>query len=154
MDRNKVAMLVKAMGDRIKVFADAVVFFDYLKEDWSAADYDPASVENRLRHETSLEIITKVATIFGNMDFPAWCEDEALRQSIKGVLDPQLRGLSVAMNVKFLVVMQTIRVAVTGIDKGMDMYDALFILGRDKVINRLQFSLQQFTLAGDSIKEA
>lgn len=156
------ALVVSALGDRMKVLADAIVYFDFTKSDWSFLDYELPGVEKYLRFRdedgrfTAISILSQIGSIVEAVPFPAWCDDEETRRTVRTALDTALRGCAKEMDVKFVTFMQTLRVAVTGKERGVDMYDALLILGQEGVLWRLMFALKEFIISPEypALKES
>jgi hypothetical protein len=151
-ERKRLALVIKALGDRLKVFSDALVYRDFCKEvssgDWTFTNYDPAAVAKYLRcFPNDLDILARAGKIVEEICFPAWCEDDGQRYLVKSTLDVHFRDAAKDLGIKFVVFMQTLRVAVLGKDKGMDMYDALLLLGQQRVLARLFFAIEEFIIS-------
>lgn len=152
MERKRLALVVRALGDRLKVFSDSLVFRDFCKEvsdgGWTFACYDAAAVSKYLRcFPKDLDILARAGKIIEEICFPAWCDEEGQRLLVKSTLDVRFRDAAKDLDIKFVVFMQTLRVAALGKDKGMDMYDALLLLGQQRVLARLLFAIEEFIIS-------
>lgn len=149
MERRSLVLVVKALGDRMKVFSDALVYRDFSKAEWTHEDYEMPGVDKYLRQfPLSLEILAHIGHIVEMCEFPAWLDDANERLRVKTYLDLRFHEVAEGyLKIKFLVFMQTLRVAVTGKERGVDMYDALLLLGQEKVLSRLKFAIEEFVIS-------
>jgi len=133
----------------MKVLSDVLAYAEFAKEDdWTFRDYDQAAVVKYLRQfPIDLDILVLVGTIVEEVPFPAWCDDDDDRVRVKSTLDVRFRQAAAESGVKFVIFMQTLRVAVTGREHGMDMYDALLLLGQERVLHRLLFAIEEFIIS-------
>jgi len=133
----------------MKVLSDALAYVEFAKEDdWTFRDYEPAPVAKYLRQfPIDLDILVMVGTIVEEVPFPAWCDNEDDRVRVKSALDVRFREAAANLGVKFVLFMQTLRVAITGREHGMDMYDALLLLGQDRILHRLLFAIEEFIIS-------
>jgi hypothetical protein len=143
----EVKLLVEALGDRIKVFSDVVGMGAFL---FKEPPYDFQAVEEYIRQPRGLEILCAAGRIVQEIPFPPWCDIKEVISETKTKLDSQFRAIAKAMGVKFVDFMQTLRVATTGQKTGMDMYTALLLLGQEKTLERLQFTIWEFILCPES----
>jgi len=68
---------------------------------------------------------------------------EALGFSAPVHLEAQMRGFAEQQGIKFGHLVQPIRLALTGTDKGPGLFDVLFLLGKDACVRRLRHAAAQ-----------
>lgn len=123
-DREKASQVVAACGDRIKVFSDilthAKVFF---RPD---PDYDQKAVEKRLLKPGAGDILRAFAPVL-----------KASEPFDAPVLERSLHEFCADRNCKPSELVHPLRVAITGGEIGIGLFETLAILGRDEVLRRL-----------------
>lgn len=118
----KVAGLFKERARTLADFFDwaEYVFVDELK-------YDEQAVNKRLKKPGVLKILEKAGEIFLSLqDFTAVAAEEASRK------------LAEELNIKAADIIHSVRVAVSGRIMGPGLFELLEVLGKDKVIKRLE----------------
>ncbi len=91
--------------------------------------YDEAAVNKRLKKENSAKILEGISAAFkGVNDFTAASLEEACRR------------LAEELNIKAADIIHPVRVAVSGRQMGPGLFELLEVLGRDKVIKRLELA--------------
>jgi glutamyl-tRNA synthetase len=127
--RQKVRQIIEATGERLRIFSDILMHaVPFMKKD---PDYDPKAVDKKLRKSDAAELLTGFrAALTGSQQFePApleqllttFCEERAAKKN---------------------VLVHALRVAVTGSEVGLGLYETLVILGRDEVLRRIDLGLQ------------
>lgn len=124
------AAVLTAAGDRLKVAGDVLDFDDFFTAD-DRLVYDPAVVEKRLAKDPrAVELLRGFRDELSQLnDFSAAATEAALKQFI----DKQ--------QVKIGQIIHALRVAVTGKAVGFGMFETLAILGRERVLARIERAL-------------
>jgi glutamyl-tRNA synthetase len=128
-DKARIAAVITALGDRLKVFSDVIklgrFFFTY------SLVFDPDAVKKRLRKEGVPTMLAELAVELGKVepyDLPT------LEAAIHAYAERSGRKMGDVVN--------PLRVAVTGQGVGPGLYDCLAILGRDVCRARIKQTLQ------------
>ncbi|CAN5747792.1 glutamate--tRNA ligase [soil metagenome] len=122
--RQRIALVIEALGDRLKVFSDVVKLGRYFFNE--EVTYDPDAVKKRLRKEEVPEILAELDDVLSQVepfDVPT------LETAIKERIEAKGYGVGKAVN--------ALRVATTGQGVGPGLYDCLFILGRESSRQRI-----------------
>ena len=107
---------------------DRVSFF--FTEDFP---YDPAAVEKTLRKPGALDRLAQLAECYGALDaFDA------------ATLETKLKDIAATLGVKPAEFIHPARVAVSGRGVGPSLYHMLEVLGKDRVLSRIQRTRQTF----------
>jgi nondiscriminating glutamyl-tRNA synthetase len=128
--RERLYRVVEAMGDRLKLFSDILLYAPpFLKAD---PDYDPEAVETVLKKPGNADLLR------GAADALAACEPFDAATTEKALLDfANTRGIKPGpLN-------QPIRVAVTGVARGPGVFETLAIFGKAEVLRRINLALQK-----------
>jgi nondiscriminating glutamyl-tRNA synthetase len=127
-DRDRLTQVVAACGDRIKVFSDilthAPTFF--------RADpvYEAKAVEKRLRKPGAVELLRGFAEMLRTVEpFDA------------STLERTLQEFCASRSIKPADLVHPLRVAITGVEVGIGLFDSLAILGREEVLRRIELAL-------------
>jgi len=128
-DRAKLSKVVTACGDRIKVFSDVLnvagQFFG------PGPSYDPKAVEKRLKKPGAAELLKTFAA-----------ELEKLEPFDATTLEKCLHEFCARRNLKPGELVHPVRVAATGTEVGVGLFETLAILGRDEVLRRVEKVLE------------
>ncbi len=117
--------------ERIKTVADIVPMVAYFFTE--EFEYDAKAVRKKLQKDGVLEMLEKVKSIFKELDvFDEASSDKAIHDFI------EISGLN------FGAVMAPLRLAVSGIQSGPDLFPMLEILGRDRVVGRMERTITLF----------
>ena len=131
-DRAYLVRVLRLDQERLKLLADAPAlaapFFRDLPE------YDEASVEKRLQTPQAVPVLNAIIPAF-----------TALETWDAASLEAAARAAAEELGVKAGEVFHPIRVAVTGKMVGPSLFDALDVLGRDRVLRRLQHARENLT---------
>lgn len=124
----KASQVVAACGDRIKVFSDilthARVFFT------AEPDYEQKAVDKRLKKAGAAEILRAfVPGLQSAQPFDA------------PTLEKSLHEFCAAQSCKPAELVHPLRVAVTGTEVGIGLFETLAILGREEVLRRIELAL-------------
>jgi glutamyl-tRNA synthetase len=120
--------IVEAMGDRLKLFSDILLYAPpFLKAD---PEYDPDAVANVLQKPGTADILRGVS------DALAACEPFDAATTEKALHD-----FAAARGIKGGSINQPIRVAVTGVGRGPGVYETLAIFGKAEVLRRIGLAL-------------
>ncbi|MFO7902368.1 MAG: glutamate--tRNA ligase [Planctomycetota bacterium] len=121
--------IAMAAGDRIKTAGDVLDYDEFFRED-DHLHYDEKAFNKRLRKGDAATLLKKFRDHLEALDgFDAPATEACLRQFI----DQE--------GVKIGNVIHALRVAVTGKSVGLGMFDTLAILGRDRVLARIDRAL-------------
>ena len=114
--------------ERVKTAADVVPMTEYLfTEDFA---YDEKAVRKKLQKEGVREILEDIAESFRSLEvFDAAATDQSLHDYI------ETSGLA------FGSVMAPLRIAVSGVQSGPDLFPMLDVLGRDRVLARIDIAI-------------
>ena len=122
------AKVVKLFQDRLVLFPDIVALSEYFfKDDFQ---YDPKGVEKHFKTELAKPILTALKEKLG-----------ALEPFTKETIEPLFKGIAAEMNVKLGVVIHPCRLALSGRSETPPMYDVVELLGKAKVLARLDKAL-------------
>jgi glutamyl-tRNA synthetase len=123
--------VLNVMGERIRLFTDIADQAGYFfTENYP---YDEKSVQKRLKKDGALEGLAAIRQAFAGLDmFTAETTDKALHAVAeqKGINPGEL--------------VHPVRVAVSGTAAGPSLFHMLEVLGKDRVLNRIDKTLKQF----------
>ena len=128
--RDRLAQVVEASGDRIKLFSDLVQFAGPLLKE--TPDYDPAAVAKTVAPNAELL-----------RSFQSRLRAEKVFES--AVLEPLLHAHATEAGVKANGLIAAVRVAVIGTTVGFGLYETLAILGREECLRRIDFALDRLS---------
>ena len=127
----KVARIVRAAGDRIKVTGDILDYADFFVPDDELV-YDEKAFAKRVRKAGATELLGRFRDRLAAIDR---FDVPALEESMRGFLEQD--------NIKVGQVIHALRVAVTGKGVGFGMFDTLAILGRESCVARIDRALSK-----------
>lgn len=116
--------VVAALGDRLKIYSDIVKLGKFFFQD--NVDYDPDAFKKRLAKPDVPRILTEVTDIF-----------EKLEPFDTPTLDKAVHDYVAASGLGMGLVVNALRVAVTGQGIGPGVYEAIEIVGREKTLQRM-----------------
>ncbi len=123
------SQIATAAGDRIKTAGDILDYAEFFCDDVQLA-YDEKAFNKRLRKGDAGELLAKFRDQLATLDvLDVEIAETCLRQFID------------AEGVKIGAVIHALRVAVTGKSVGLGMFDSMAILGRDRVLGRIDRAL-------------
>jgi glutamyl-tRNA synthetase len=125
-ERKTVEKVVAAAGDRIKVAGDILLFGYFFQGDDQLA-YDEQAVEKHLRKDGVQELLTKFRDRL-----------VAVEPFDAKTLESLMHGFMAAEGIKIGQIIHAVRVAVTGQSVGLGLFDTLAILGRERVLRRIE----------------
>jgi glutamyl-tRNA synthetase len=126
----RIEAVVLALGDRLKVFSDILRLGRYFFTEDEDVRYDPDAVKKRLRKEGVPALLAEVSERLAAV---APFEPAALEEAVHDYA--QSRGLTMGL------VVNALRVAVTGQGVGPGLYDCLAILGPEACRRRIAAAL-------------
>ncbi len=127
----KVARIVEAAGDRIKVAGDILDYVDFFVPDSELA-CDEKAFAKRVRNPGAADLLGRFRERLAAIDrFDA----PALEESMRGFIESE--------DIKIGQVIHALRVAVTGKGVGFGMFDTLAILGRESCLARIDRALSK-----------
>jgi glutamyl-tRNA synthetase len=129
--RPKLAQVLQAAADRVKVAGDILDFADFFLAD-EQLPYDQQAVEKCLRKPGAAELLRK-------------CREQlsAVQPFEPATLEKLIHDFVAAQGIKPSDVVHALRVAVTGKSIGMGLFDALAILGREHSLARIDRALEE-----------
>lgn len=133
-DRAFVSRLLAALGERIKLFSDILSYDEYFVAD-EDMQYDEKAFQKRLENaDDAAELLTEYREQVATVEpFDA----ATLEQSLKGYCET--KGIGIGQ------IIHALRVATTGKPAGPGMFDALELLGRNRVLARIDRTLALLT---------
>ncbi len=132
----KVAAIIRAAGDRIKIAGDILSFTHFFQDD-DCLEYDQQAFEKRLVNDPdAVALLLKLRDkLAGLPDF----ETASIEACIKGFIADE--------GIKFNQIIHALRVSTTGSGVGFGMFDTLSILGKDSTLARIDRALQKTATA-------
>lgn len=127
LSEEQIRMLIEAAGDRIKLAGDVLDFEEFFVSDEELV-YDPATVEKRLtKPENAKTLLAEFA-------------EELKKQGPfdAASLDALLHEFLEKKEIKVGDIIHALRVAVTGKAVGIGMFDAMAILGKERILRRIE----------------
>ncbi|MBX9787356.1 MAG: glutamate--tRNA ligase [Pirellulales bacterium] len=128
-DREKLARIIDAAGDRLKVFGDILAYADFFFQD--EITYEADAFEKRLRKPGAGELLDKYRSELATL---ATWDVASLEQATQAFIEAQ--------GIKIGDIIHAIRVAITGKGVGPGLYDCLAILGRDTSLARMRRAVE------------
>jgi glutamyl-tRNA synthetase len=126
--------VVRLVGDRIKLWSDAPQQCSFFFRD--DFEYDEKAARKRLKKEGALELLAALRERFAGLDpFTAETTEAALRALAEE------RGAGAG------ALIHPVRVAVSGTAAGPSLFDMLVVLGRDRVLERMDRAVGLFSAA-------
>jgi glutamyl-tRNA synthetase len=126
--RDKLARLITACGDRLKLFSDVLPFASQLLGREPA--YDQKAVQKRLKKPGAAELLREFTGELQKID--PWNAS---------TVEKALHAFCASRGIKIGEMVHPVRVATTGVEIGVGLFDALDILGRDESIRRIEKAL-------------
>ena len=127
IDREKVARVVQACGDRLKIYADVLTYGAFF---FRPPQYDAKAVKQRLHKEGIADRLREFADVLKEtepFDVPT--------------LEAKLHTFSESKQVKGGDLNHALRVATTGVMIGPGVFECLVILGKDETLRRIETAL-------------
>ena len=117
--------------ERVKTVADVLPMVSYFfTEDF---EYDEKAIKKKLQKEGVADTLIKVRALFAALPaFDVASTDEVLHEFV------ERSGLG------FGAVMPPVRIAVSGTQSGPDLFPVLAVLGRERVLNRIDRTVERF----------
>ena len=124
--------VIEIMGDRIKRWSDASIQTVYFFTD----DFpmDEKAVKKRLLKEGTLDRLAKLRDRFATVD--PFC---------RGSLEEALQRLASEMQIGAGLLVHPVRVATSGSSVGPSLYEMLEVLGRDRVLRRIDQAIERYS---------
>ncbi len=128
-EKRKLATIITAAGDRLKLFSDVLTYgASFYRAD---PTYETKAVEKRLKKAGAADLLRAFAADLAKVD--PW--DAA-------TVDRCLHDFCASRNIKSAELVHPVRVAATGAEVGIGLFDTLAILGRDETARRIQLALK------------
>ncbi|RMF39179.1 MAG: hypothetical protein D6753_14415 [Planctomycetota bacterium] len=130
--RERLARVVQAAGDRIKIAGD-ILDYDYCFVESDAIEYDQAALDKRLiRPDEAPDLLREFALRLADLEpFDAHATEQALKRFVE------------EKGVKLNQVIHALRIAVTGRATGFGMFETLEILGKATCLARINKTLER-----------
>jgi len=125
--------LILAEQEKIKLLKEIPHLIEYFLTEDEKLQYNDAAVKKFLSTEKQKEVLTKVKQTLNNTNF-----------FDKTNLEITIRDFCQKYGYKTSEVFHPIRVAVSGRTEGTGLFDLLELLGKEKVLNRIQIALTTF----------
>jgi len=126
-DKDWLLKVVHLFKERSRTLVDFFEWSSYVFEE--EIKFDNEAVNKRLKKDKSLEILNNSVKLFFGVD---------AKDFNSLVLEAACRKLAEEMNVKAADIIHPVRVAVSGRMMGPSLFELLGVLGKDKVIKRLE----------------
>lgn len=129
-ERAFVRQLLDALGERIKLFSDVLAYEEYFVDDNDMV-YDEKAYKKRLVNaDGAAALLGEYRSELASVDvFDA------------ATLEPSLKGFCESKEIGIGQIIHALRVATTGKTTGPGMFDALELLGRERVLTRIDGTL-------------
>ena len=128
-DETRLAAVVRAAGDRVKVAGDILSYTEFFQED-GAFPYDEKAFTKRLRADGAADRLRQFRDHLETVDsFDAGTIEQALHRFV------ETEGITIGQ------IIHAVRVAVTGKGVGFGLFEALEILGRGACLARIDRAL-------------
>src|SRR5262249_28785499 len=124
----KLDAIVRASGDRIKLFSDILQYGGpiFRKE----PEYNSKAVEKRLKKTGAADLLREFATVLERVEpFDAANTERAMTE------------YCLAKSIKLGDMVHPVRVATTGVEVGFGLFETLAILGKAEALRRIRLAL-------------
>jgi len=128
LDRQWLAGIIRIEIARSKTLDDFAAHLSYFLSD--QLTFDPKAVQKHLKRPEASDALRRLRAVLA--------EAPDLRQE---TLEPPLRAFSESTGLSFGKIAQPLRVALTGGAASPPIFDVLFYLGRDRVLQRIDYAL-------------
>jgi glutamyl-tRNA synthetase len=129
-DRQVAEKVIAAAGDRIKVAGDILAFDDFFRGD-DQLTYDEPSLDKHIRKADAVGLLGRFRDrLAATEPFDAATLEAAMQQFIADEV------------IKINHIIHAVRVAVTGKSVGLGLFDTLAILGRERVLRRIDGTIE------------
>jgi len=124
--------LIEAEKERIKLLKDVPYLIEFFLKDDTEIVYDETAVKKFLSTEQQKNILKEILE-----------ELKPVENFNKTVLEEKIRNFCQQKGYKTSDVFHPLRVAVSGRKEGIGLFDLLELLGKEKVINRIELVLKK-----------
>jgi len=121
--------VVEAVGERLKTLADIETHTSYLFVD--DIEYDKKAVKKWFKKDYVPAMLQDLRTIFAHLE--PFDED---------TIEAKMREFGEQNELKLINVLQPLRVAITGISAGPGIFELLVLLGKERVLQRLDRTVE------------
>ena len=122
--------MLEAMGERLKVYSDVLDYDEFFVDDSQLA-YDTKAVKKRLKKDG----------VAGWLE--AFGDELASVESFDAAgLEELMKSWAERQELKLGQIIHPVRVAVTGKSAGIGMFEGLELLGRERVLRRIERALE------------
>lgn len=130
-DLKYITRVVKLFTDRLKLISEIIPLTVYFfKDDF---EFDENAVNKHLKKPETPEILKKLKERLEKVD-----------PFVKGNIEKVFKGLASETNVKLGVVIHPCRVSLTGTAQSPPMYDVVEVIGKERVLKRLEDAIKKF----------
>jgi glutamyl-tRNA synthetase len=130
-DQDRVAQVVKSLGDRIKLFSD-ILTYDYFFK--GKVTFNEKEFRKKIQKEGVPDLLDAFRSVL--IGVSEWDEEH---------LEATLNEFCESKEIKGGVMFHALRIASTGSAKGPGLFDCLILVGQDKVIERIGLAVEQAT---------
>jgi nondiscriminating glutamyl-tRNA synthetase len=127
IDRDKIAKVVTACGDRLKIYADVLTYGAFFFRD---PQYDSKAVKQRLHKDGIAEALREFAEVL-----------KATEPFDVATLEAKLLEFSTTKAIKAGDLNHALRVATTGVMIGPGVFECLVIFGKQETLRRIDMAL-------------
>lgn len=121
--------VIESMKERVNFVNEFLTKSFYFFE--APTEYDEKTLQKRWKGESS-ELLTKLRDEFDKLDNPS-----------KEDFEHTLKGLAEKLEVGMGKLIHPVRLAVSGVGEGPGVFDLLYIIGKEEVINRINTALEK-----------
>ncbi len=127
-EKDKIANIILLFKDRLKKFSEICELSNYFFLD--DIEYDEKAVKKFLKTTNIKNILEDLLNLLSSIS-------EFTLEELKSKIEKYI----IDSNLKLGEVLQPLRVCITGKDASPPLYDVLYLLGKEKVLKRLKFVL-------------
>jgi glutamyl-tRNA synthetase len=138
-ERAVVARIVEAASDRIKVSGDVLDYDEFFVAD-DVVTYDDKAFDKRIRNAAGAADL--LAAFRNELAIASSFDSAALEKLAQAFVEARGHGLG--------AIVHALRVAVTGKAVGFGLFDILSILGKERVVARIDRALVRLTPPDDA----
>lgn len=130
-DMSRVQAVVEALDDRIKLFSD-ILTFDYFFRD--EIEHSGKDFKKRVRKAGVPELLTDFRSLLADLD--EWTVER---------LESELQSFVESRGVGAGLLIHALRISATGSPTGPGVYDCLVLVGKDKLLERIDAAVEKAT---------
>jgi nondiscriminating glutamyl-tRNA synthetase len=132
-EENFIVKLISVEQEKIKLLKDIPYLIEYFLVDDNELQYNDTAVKKCLSTQKQKEVLTKIFETLNEINL-----------FDKTILETVIREFCQKYGYKTSEVFHPLRVAVSGRTEGPGLFELLELLGKEKVLNRIQIVLKKF----------